>query len=197
MHSTISIERGAYRARKGDLMDVDLSLYAIIDPSVAGGRTLDELARLHRRQRHAGATARQARLHPRHDRGSARADGGAGAARYSAADQRPRRRRARGRSRRRAYRAGRHVAGRCAAAARPHGDHRAEHQDRWRRRRPRRSNISTTSRSAASTAPPPRKPPMRRSASRACAPSCRRCARARAIFRSAPSPASMKATRPK
>ena len=136
---------GAHRTRKGHLMDVDLRLYALIDPAVAGGRTLGDLA-----ARIAGS-ATLVQLRDKH--GSTRAmveearalTRRAGAAGYSAADQRPRRRRARGGSRRRAHRPGRHVAGRCAAAARPHRDHRAQHQDRAAGARPRRSSISTMS----------------------------------------------------
>ena len=107
---------------------------------VAGGRTLADLAHPRRRQRDAGAVARQARLDPRHGGGSARAARRAGAGRHSAADQRPRRRGARRRSRRRAYRPGRHGGGGRAAAARAHRHHRAQRPESWPRPRPRRSS---------------------------------------------------------
>ena len=50
----------ADRAREGELMRVDLRLYAIVDPERPGGARLADLARLHRRRRDAGAAARQA-----------------------------------------------------------------------------------------------------------------------------------------
>ena len=166
---------------KGELMDVDLRLYALVDPAVAGGRTLADLAALIA----GSATLVQLRdkhgSHPRHGRGSARAAARAGAGRRAAADQRPRRCRARRRSRRRAYRPGRHGARRRAAAARPHRHHRAEHQARCSRRRPRRSSCSTMSASAAVFATSSKDDRQsRRSALRACATSCRRSVRARA-----------------
>ncbi len=72
----------AHRTRTGELMDVDLRLYALIDPAVAGGRSLTDLA-----GRVAGsATLVQLRdkhgFHPRHGGGSARfaRRAGAGAA---------------------------------------------------------------------------------------------------------------------
>ena len=40
----------ARRTCKGDLMAVDLRLYALVDPAVAGGRTLADLARRLRRR---------------------------------------------------------------------------------------------------------------------------------------------------
>ena len=77
MRSIISTAPTLHRARKGDMNDGRSPLYALLDPAVAGGRTLADLAGRIAGQRDAGAIARQARLDARDGRGSARIAGGA------------------------------------------------------------------------------------------------------------------------
>ena len=170
----------------------------LLDPAVAGGRPLADLARLLAGERDAGAVARQARLDPRHGRGGARdlravlepalpllVNDRVDVALAAEAD-------------------GVHLgqddmtARRCAAAARPQRDHRLERQDRGAGARPRRSSSSTMSRSAAFTPPRRRTTPRPPIGIAGLRDDRRRGPRARArIFRSAPSPASTRPTPPR
>ena len=182
-------------ARAGEMMDVDLSLYAIVDPSVAGGRTLADLARsvagsatlVQMRDKHAStramveeARAIQAALNASrvpllvNDRVdvalAAEADGvHIGQDDMAAAEARL----LLGRSAiiGLSVKSDRRGAGRAARASRL-----------CRCRRRVRDHVQG-------------RPPTRRSASMACARSSRPCAPARLHFRSAPSLASPKATR--
>ena len=65
-------------------MDIDLRLYALIDPAVPGGRTLIELARRIAGSATLVAVARQACFDKSHGRGGARAARRAGAEQYPA-----------------------------------------------------------------------------------------------------------------